>query len=425
MPSAADVTELTIERQVHGGRGLARLAGGRVTLVSGGIPGERVTARLEDRKGVLLGEVLDVVEASPDRVPSSHHPGLDLGHVAYPRQLELKREVVEDALGRARGERSASPPVTPAPSEWGYRQAVQPAVATSGLGYRRPGSGEIVVLDEDPTAATGLNDAWRILLEVGAGQHGIFTSKGPRVVEVAFRGNHHGETLLALIGTGPGARALDLAHRLVAAGITGVAWAPYDPRGRFRGGSEKLTGSRSILQRFGALELSVTATTFSQPNPEAAAALYAELVAWAGYGETALELFAGGGAIAMHLAPAFESVTAIEIDKGAVERGKLDAERLGIGNLKLQRIDARRLTLEPGPDLFVVDPPRAGLSAELRAQLAQAVTQRLIYVSCDVATWARDVADLERRGLRMTRFVPYDFYPQTHHIEVLSLFERA
>lgn len=179
------------------------------------------------------------------------------------------------------------------------------------------------------------------------------------------------------------------------------------------------------MQRYGEHEFSVTATSFAQPNPAAASALYQVLVNWAGSGHHAVELFAGGGTIAMHLAARYGSVTAIEVDKGAVERGKRDAERLGISNVELLRTDARRLKLESGPELFVVDPPRAGLSAELRSQLTDAVTERLLYVSCDVATWARDVADLERRGLRLVRFAPYDFYPHTHHIEVLSLFERG
>ena len=440
-------TELTILRQVHGGRGLARLPDGRIALVTGGIPGERVRARLEDRKGVLLGEVTSVLESSPDRVAPPAHPGLALGHIAYARQLELKREVVRDALARATGEPVEVGPVTPAPALWGYRNAVQPAVG-AGLGYRLPGSEELVALDSDPTANRGVNEAWAVLRGLGVGGPGgkeprsasggtsvpagaAQTTSGkpptrvPRLAEVAIRANDEGEALVALIGSGPSSAALDLAHRLVERGISGVSWAPYDPRGRFRGGSEKLTGKRMILQRFGPYPLSVTATTFSQPNPAAASALFAELQRWAGSGSAAVELFAGGGAIAMHLAGSYELVTAIEVDKGAVERGKRDAARLGLHNVELFRTDARRLDLKPGPELFVVDPPRAGLAAELRAGLAAAVTERLLYVSCDVATWARDVADLQRRGLRLTRFVPYDFYPHTHHIEVLSLLERG
>lgn len=435
MPSVERATELTIERQVHGGRGLARLADGRIALVTGGIPGERVVAELETRKGVLLGKVTEVLIPSADRVESPLHPGLDMAHIGYPKQLELKRQVVEDALRRATGTSAAAPPVTPAPAQWRYRNAVQPAVA-DGLGYRVPGTNEFVGLAEDPTAAISVDGAWQTVSEFarsgGSGTNDRGNDRGNargrplrNIREVAIRGNDDGESLVALIGTGPSGAALDFAHRLVESGIAGVAWAPYDPRGRFRGGSEKLTGKRSILQRFGSLELTVTATTFSQPNPAAAAELYAELKRWATPGSRAVDLFAGGGAIAMTLADSYDEVTAVEVDKGSVERGKRDAQRLGCSNVGFVRTDARRLELESGPELYVVDPPRAGLAAELRAKLAAATSGQLIYVSCDVATWARDVADLERRGLRLTRYRPYDFFPHTHHIEVLSLLERS
>ena len=418
MSHADSSTELIIERQVHGGLGLGRLPDGRVVLLRGGIPGERVVATLASRKGVLVGEVSQVLDASPDRVPAPAHPGLDLAHVAYPRQLELKREVLADALARATGEQIAVPEVVAAPEQWSYRSAVQPAVSAGALGYREPGSNEVVPLEHDPSANEAVNSAWRTLTELG------LAIPQAAIREVAIRGNSGGEALIALIAKGQESAALDLGHRLVERGVAGVAWAPYDPRGRFRGGSRKLTGKRTILQRYGEHEFSVTATSFSQPNPAAAALLYRDLVALAGSGERAVELFAGGGAIAMHLAAGFAGVTAIEVDKGAVERGKRDAERLGITNVDLLRSDARRLELERGPELYVVDPPRAGLPAELRAQLAEAVSGRLVYVSCDVATWARDVVDLRARGLRLRHFQAYDFYPQTHHIEVLSLFER-
>jgi len=82
------------------------------------------------------------------------------------------------------------------------------------------------------------------------------------------------------------------------------------------------------------------------------------------------------------------------------------------------------VTIPDDVELVVVDPPRAGLSAELRAAIVRSRVPRLLYVSCDVATWARDVADFARQGLRLERFEPFDFYPQTHHVEVLSLLSR-
>src|SRR5690606_5612337 len=135
------------DRMVHGGNGLARLDDGRIALVTGAIPGERVNAELSTRKGVLLGTVIEVVTPSSDRVATPLHPGLDYGHIAYTKQLDLKREVVADALTRALKRDLEVPAVRPAPQLLGYRNAVQPAVGGNGLGYRRPGTGQVVVLD--------------------------------------------------------------------------------------------------------------------------------------------------------------------------------------------------------------------------------------------------------------------------------------
>jgi tRNA/tmRNA/rRNA uracil-C5-methylase (TrmA/RlmC/RlmD family) len=183
---------------------------------------------------------------------------------------------------------------------------------------------------------------------------------------------------------------------------------------------ERLAGRRTLLQRLGEFELTVNASSFAQPNAEAAGALYRTLTAWAGRGRHAWELYAGGGAIAFHLAESFDVVTAVEVDRGAITRGEADAARLGLGNVRFVRADARSAPLPADADVLIVDPPRAGLSAELRAAVAASGIPRMLYISCDVATWARDVVDLAVKGYTLTRMEPFDFYPQTHHIEILS-----
>ncbi len=401
---------------VHGGLALARLADGRVALVAGGLPGETVVAELASAKGVLRGEVREVLEPSPDRVAPPEHPGLDYGHASYSRQLELKREVLADALRRAGAKVEAVPPVRPAPRAWGYRSAVQPAVSKRGLGYRRAGSHQVVPLERDPTANDAVQAGWRVLAER------IGDLRGVR--EVALRGNDDGEVLAALVTSLPERELLAVAHELVRAGLNGVGHAPFDPRGRFRQGSSRLAGARTIRQRYGRVDLTVSATSFAQPNPEAAGALYRQAVAWVEPGEHAWDLFAGGGALAFHLAQRFRAVTAVEIDRSAVTRGERDAQRLGLANVRFVRADARRAPMPSDAELIAVDPPRAGLAAPLRAAIAASGVRRLLYVSCDPVTWARDVAAFQAEGLELARFEPFDFYPHTHHVEVLSLLER-
>jgi tRNA/tmRNA/rRNA uracil-C5-methylase (TrmA/RlmC/RlmD family) len=448
MKASSELLELTVDRPVHGGRcvaypdapGAGAATGGvvasdraerrRVVLVAGAIPGERVRARVEVRKGVAFGDTVEVLAADGDRVPPPAHPGLDLGHVAYPRQRSWKRAVLEDALRRSGLEapedgEGGGPEVVASPTTWGYRNAIQPAVGergaadgdgTTALGYRRPGGRDVVVLDDDPTANDACRAAWRALE----------ATRLPRgIVEVALRGNDAGEALATLVATTEARAALDAAHALVAAGIHGVALAPYDARGRFRGGAQRLAGARSVLQRYGDVELTLTATAFAQPNPAAAGALFRELAAWAPAARHALDLYAGSGVIGMHLAPRVERVTCLEIDRGAVDRGRADAARLGLTNVQHVRLDVRDVQVPDDVDLIVVDPPRAGLAAATRAAIAASRARTLLYVACDVATWARDVGDLTQAGFRLDRLRPYDFQPHTHHLELASRLVRG
>ncbi|MBA2666269.1 MAG: class I SAM-dependent RNA methyltransferase [Trueperaceae bacterium] len=416
---------LEIERIVHGGRALASAPDGRRVLVAGAIPGERVLVAAERKRGVWMGDVLQVIEGSPDRVEGPEHPGLDMGHVAYERQLELKRDVVLDGWRRAhQGEAPALDlaGVVPSPEVWGYRATIQPAVADRErgddvrLGYRRMGSHEVVPLADDPTANAACRRGWHAAL-------GVALPRGVR--EVVLRGNDDGEVLVALVAETATKDLLAVAHDLVRAGAHGVVGAPYDPRGRFRGGAERLAGARSIRQPYGDVTLTLTATSFAQPNPGAAHGLYRTLAEWAPSARHALDLFAGSGVIGMHLAPRCERVTALEIDRGSVDRGRRDADEAGIVGFEIFRSDVRDLKVADDVDLVAVDPPRAGLSAGVRDALHASRAQHLLYVSCDVATWSRDVADLTRRGWHVERVRAFDFQPHTHHVELLSSLVRG
>lgn len=412
------MTELQLERMVHGGACLARLSDGKLALVHGGIPGERVLADLRTVRGVPQGTVREVLQASPDRTEAVRHPGLDLAHIAYGRQLQLKLEVVQDTMVRAfpRGVELPEPAaVTASPERWGYRNTVQPVVLRGRLGYRVPGTDEAMLLAEDPVANAAIRKAWHTVLEAGV-------AKGVR--EIVFRGNDAGEALVALVSSASAKNVLDYAHSLVAAGVSGVAWAEYDPRGRFRRGSERLAGQRQLLQQFGAFALSVTVSSFAQPNAAAAGLLYRRLADLAGTGTSAHDLYAGSGGIAFHLSAGFSEVYAFEIDRSSVQRGRNDARRLGLTNVVFEGGDVKGADFGRGADLITVDPPRSGLGREVRELLTASDARRLIYVSCDPATWARDVADLSSRGWQLQSVEPFDFFPHTHHVELLSLLVR-
>ncbi|MCS7069654.1 MAG: RNA methyltransferase, partial [Meiothermus sp.] len=114
----------------------------------------------------------------------------------------------------------------------------------------------------------------------------------------------------------------------------------------------------------------------------------------------------------------------IEINRNAVKRGEADRNRLGVQNLVFKQDDARVLAKHLPADLVMVDPPRAGLSPEVLGALLEGQPAQILYISCDPATWARDVGRLVQAGYRLGFVRPYDFYPFTHHVEVLSLLMR-
>ena len=404
-------------KMIHGGNALARLKDGRIALVKGALPGELIEAELAEKKGVLQGRVKRVLEPSPDRIEAPQHPGLDYGFIAYPKQLELKSGVILDALARARVSFENVKPatVTPSPEVWQYRNTVQPSVQKGSLGYRKTESHEVVYLENDPTAQRAINQLWQRWADLGV-------PKGIR--ELVFRCNDDGKLLLCFVATASPKNLLPFAHSLLKENVVGVSHAPYDPRGRFRGGVEKLAGTRQILQRYGMFDISISASSFAQPNPKAASLLYKRLASLVSGGNEAFDLYAGSGIIAMHLLGAYKQVTALEIDKASIHRGQRDAERLGLENFRFIRADAKQLDLPDKLDLITVDPPRSGLSKEVRRRISASGAAELIYVSCDIATWARDIADFLAQGWRLELYEPYDFYPHTHHIELLSLLRR-
>ncbi|GAA6756072.1 RsmD family RNA methyltransferase [Thermus thalpophilus] len=400
---------LRVEKLVPGGFGLARTEEGAI-LVKGALPGEVVRGRPVRRKGALFLEDVEILEAHPKRHPHPLPPSADLP-LAYEAQLPLKEALVQDALERIAKLQAPLLPIHPSPRPLGYRTAAQYArYPLGGLAYRLPESHTLYPLEEDPLVAEPLAWAFRLLR----------TWPLP-VEEVVLRGSLlEGKVLLGLIGGSLEALKRP-AKALVKEGFAGVVWAEPSPKGRFRGRVTPLHGERTLLERFGPLTATVSVESFSQVNPLAAGDLLAEAEGLVQGGKRALELYAGSGLLSLLLAPRYGEVVAVEVSKEAVRRGEADRRRLGVENLRFHRGDVREAARFGRFDLVVVDPPRAGLTPEVRAYLLESRPAEILYIACDPATWARDVGVLAEGGYRLAFVRPYDFFPFTHHVEVLSL----
>ncbi|MBF6594502.1 MAG: class I SAM-dependent RNA methyltransferase [Thermaceae bacterium] len=414
--------KLRIEKLVGGGLGLAR-TGEKVALVRGGLPGELVEADLSERKNHLEGTLTKVLEAHPGRYTSYLPPSADLP-LEYSQQLPIKQGFVQEALERiaklewdvspiqASPDRLALGPTGQALPVLEYRTAAQYALhPLGGLAYRQPKTNDLVRVEQDPLIAPPLQEAFRLL------------SSWPlsNVEEVVLRGSlYENRAQVGFIG-GLARFFKRTAQALVQEGIAGVVWAEASPKGRFRGQTQHLAGESGLLEDFGGILSTVNVQSFAQVNPKAAGLMFQEAAQIVGNGGKALELYSGSGVLSLHLAHQLEHITTIEISRDAVKRGEADAARLGAGNVEFKREDAKIFAKFLPADLIMVDPPRAGLSEEVMAGLLEHKPERILYISCDPATWARDIGRLVQGGYKLTFARPYDFYPFTHHVEVLSL----
>ena len=391
-----------IERIVAGGAGLARTQAGTV-LVRGVLPGERVLARLAQRKGYRSGEVIRILEPSPERVNFPLPPSADLP-LNYPAQLEVKGELLKETLFRVGRVEYQVDPVVPSPRELGYRASAQYALWQGHPAYRLPGTRNLIPLSNDPLVAEPLARILPIIGQIEA-------------QEVVLRGSLlTGEVVAGVIVENPPQLPESWQE------LAGIIWG-QPAKGRFWGKTQLLQGRREIEEDFGGIKANVGPASFAQVNPLAAGELYRDAAALVSAGQQAIELYAGSGVFSLHISSKFDEIAAIEISPDAVRRGRSDAKRNKATNIKFIQADAQSFESLTA-DLVVVDPPRAGLHPAVRAALTKSELNQLLYISCDPASLARDLGFLIKSGWQLKLIRPYDFYPYTHHLEVLTLLER-
>ena len=442
---------LRIERMGNGAEAVGRLASGKTVFVAGGAPGDAVRVEVvEEKASFARARIVAVEEPSPLRAePRCPHGdacgGCPWQHLSYEAQLEAKRANVVGALVHtARLEAARAEdlvrPCLPSKRQWGYRNKLElgAARAENGeflLGFHREGTHDIATPAVCPLAHDAVAKAPKALrgalrFAQGSADLGIF-----RVgVRHSLRTR---ETEIAL-WTKPGAfpRAHVAKTLKSALKATSIVRVLADPgRARKIKGVETLDGKGCWGEELADARFLTSAPSFFQVNTAQAEKLAAEVVEGLGgrMGEEGPEgldgllvadLYAGGGTFSVPLARAGADVVAIEAAGSSVRDLRRNAEMNGVDIEVVGGDAARELPELGGLDALVVDPPRAGLADGVAESIAEAAPARVAYVSCNPATWARDVARFEQNGYRLARAQPVDLFPQTHHVEVASLFER-
>ncbi|MEP7326218.1 MAG: TRAM domain-containing protein [Gemmatimonadota bacterium] len=404
-------------RIAAGGDGVARLPDGRTAFVPRTAPGDLVEIRLvHEARRFVRAEPLRVLEPGADRIepPCPHYTrdacgGCQIQHLVPAAQLSAKQSIVGESLRRLGKLELADPFVVPAERAWEYRTRITLAPghgARLGLHrYDRPG--EVFDLDRCLITEPSLMRLWTVLkkhrkwlpsdlvhlvlrLDREGGRHVVAETRGDRVWDAAR-----------------------LAAALARVGEPAVLW--WQPEG---GAARVLAGDSTY-----------PATVFEQVNPVMGDLVRSFALEQLGEvrGRQAWDLFAGIGESTIELARRGAAVDAVESDPRAVAEASQRMEKLGLGDSQVRCISGKAeeviARLRP-PEIVLANPPRVGMDPRLCAAILERRPRRMVYISCDPATLARDLAGLGT-GYRVSTVQGFDLFPQTAHVEVVAVLEAA
>ncbi len=398
-PSASGASaEVTIEKLVYGGSGLARLEG-RVVLVPFVLPGERARVEIaSERPGMLEAGLSELLEPAGGRVdplcPFFYRcGGCHYQHAAYELQLDQKRSILAEALRRIGKLETPGAIETLAGEPWGYRNRSQFHLDGRRIGYFGFGTHDLVDVDRCPISSPKLNEALRALRDM------MRDRRWPRFVRsLELFTNESGVQVTVRESEQPVARRF---FDWCAERVPGFAGGPLE----YAVGPERYSVSRG---------------SFFQVNRFLLEPMVGRAIGDAA-GEWALDLYAGVGLFSLPLARRFRRVSAIETGAGAVRDLERNAQRGGAPVEAHQSSAESYLdNLDHTPDFVLADPPRAGLGKASVRALMRLKPPRVHIVSCDPSTLARDLAALTAGGYRLERLTLVDLFPQTFHIESIA-----
>jgi 23S rRNA (uracil1939-C5)-methyltransferase len=389
-----ETIQMTLDDMAFEGAALGR-ADGQVVFADYGIPTEEVIVKIESsRRQFLDGRVIEVLSPAPSRVdpPCPYFGrcgGCQWQHIEYGEQVRLKQHVMHDQLRRIG--KIEAPPVSPtiaSPAPYGYRNNARFSTNEDGsLGFitRGPAGREFLRIDQCMIMHPKINEILAKLQGHGAGLHQVVIRIGEQTGDIFVQP--------------------DMSERTTA---VETGQAGYD---------EELSGAR----------FTVSAPSFFQTNSKQAEALIrlvTERLDLNGSG-TVVDAYAGVGTFAKLLAPHVEKVIAIEESASAVADARINVE--GIDNIEYHQSKVEHLLgdLDIAPDAVILDPPRSGCHKRTLRAVLKLKPAKLIYVSCNPATLARDLRTLIDGGYELKDVTPVDMFPQTYHIESVTTLEYA
>ncbi len=414
---------LTIEKLVYGGDGLARLPEGKTVFMPFVLPAEEVSATIVQEKSSFARATADqILKPSPYRTaPQCPYFGTCGGchyqHAGYTAQLENKRAILKETLLR-NGKLEWKGEITTHSGEpWGYRNRSRLKVrggADFAIGYHRTASHELLPVKQCPISSPAINRVLTHLWELGE------SGKVPAgITEIEFFADHADTKMVLEIYLAPDAPEMhEFAAVLQAKApeIKGIAF--FAENTAAEPGNEQpkyAVGETALPYQIGEKSFRVSAGSFFQVNRYLVRELV-QTVVGDFHGRIAMDLYAGVGLFATHLSKRFDQVFAVESAPASATDLQANAVKNVVPVLSTAEGFLPRC-INMQPELVVVDPPRAGLGAKTTQLLAALRVKRIVYVSCDPATLARDIRLFLETGYHVEEVHMVDLFPQTFHIE--------
>ena len=436
---------VTIEGYGEGGMGVARIDG-RVVFVHGALRGEKCRVLiLKTLKSVVFAKVLEVVEPSGARIESDcpYFPrcgGCTYRHMSYEEELRLKGQRVQDNLARIGGSAVTVEEILGAADTLRYRNKAQYPVSKDGkVGFYRARTHEVIeceqcllVKSEADAAAEALREYMQSCRVAGYNEK---TGRG-LVRHLYIRSNTAGESLVCVLVNGnklPQEETLVALLRGACPKCRGIVLGANTKKGNVILGDRYRTlwGEDRLEDTLCGKRFRLSVPSFYQVNRAQAERLYAKAIEFADLTgqETVLDLYCGAGTITLALSDHAKKVLGAEIVPEAIDDARENAVRNGIKNAEFFCGDAsdvaKKLAQEHlRPDVITVDPPRKGLAPDVVESIAAMQPERVVYVSCDSATMARDVKRFAALGYKAKRACTVDLFPRADHVETVCLLSK-
>ena len=433
---------VTIEGYGEGGMGVARIDG-RVVFVHGALRGEKCRVLiLKTLKSVAFAKVLEVIEPSSERITPDcpYFPrcgGCTYRHIRYEEELRLKRQRVQDNLSRIGGSDVTVEEILGARDTLRYRNKAQYPVSKDGaVGFYRARTHEVIECEHcllvKPVADAAAEALREYMQSCRVAGYDEKTGRG-LVRHLYIRSNAAGESLVCVLVNGdklPKEDRLVTLLRDACPKCTGIVLGTNTKKGNVILGDRYRTlwGSDRLEDTLCGKTFRLSVPSFYQVNRVQAERLYAKAIEFAGLTgqETVLDLYCGAGTITLALSDHAKKVLGAEIVPEAIDDARENAARNGVKNAEFFCGDAsdvaKKLARENlRPDVITVDPPRKGLAADVVESIAEMQPGRVVYVSCDSATMARDVKRLADLGYTAQRACAVDMFPRADHVETVVL----